>query len=82
MTSEHDPAGENNPTPQAPPAVASSPPPPTNIRYEIVCKTEKDRWDEIKPFVEVLGIALLAIYTAYTIKMYHGNKTAADAARE
>ena len=82
MTSERDPARENNPTPQPPPAVASSPPPPTNIRYEIICKTEKDRWDKIKPFVEVLGIALLAIYTAFTIKMYHANKMAADAARD
>jgi hypothetical protein len=37
-------------------------------------------WDKAKPYVECAGIFLLAIYTAYTIKMYHANQQAANAA--
>jgi hypothetical protein len=44
------------------------------------CNTKNPWWDEIKPFVEIIGVGLLAVYTAYTIKMYHANKEAADAA--
>jgi hypothetical protein len=42
--------------------------------------SEKNWWDKSKPFVEIVGLVLLAIYTAYTIKMYRANKQAADAA--
>jgi hypothetical protein len=47
---------------------------------EITCKIEKDWWDKTKPFVEMVGIALLFVYTLYTIKMYCANKRAANAA--
>jgi len=96
MTSESDPVRENNPAPNAAresdiqanhgnpdilPTPGVSSPPPTETHYKITCKAEKDWWDKLKPFVEILGIALLAIYTAYTIKMYRANKQAAEAAK-
>jgi Ca2+/Na+ antiporter len=37
-------------------------------------------WDKAKPYVECSGVLLLAIYTIYTIKMYHANQQAANAA--
>jgi len=37
-------------------------------------------WDKAKPFVEIAGLAILALYTTYTIKMYYANRDAADAA--
>jgi hypothetical protein len=37
-------------------------------------------WDRVKPYVEILGVCLLAVYTFFTIKMYYVNKEAADAA--
>jgi hypothetical protein len=52
----------------------------TPYHYEVTCKTEKNWWDKAKPFVELVGILLLAAYTVYTIKMYSVNKIAADAA--
>lgn len=39
-------------------------------------------WRRAKPFVEIAGVLLLAIYTCYTIKMYGANEKAADAAKE
>jgi hypothetical protein len=47
---------------------------------KVTCRIEKNWWDKTKPFVEVAGIVLLAIYTFYTIKMYCSNKKAAEAA--
>jgi hypothetical protein len=47
---------------------------------EITCKTEKTKWDRIKPFVEVTGVLLLFVYTLYTIKMYCANQKSANAA--
>lgn len=35
---------------------------------EVTCKTEKNWWDSIKPWVEMAGILLLMVYTGYTIK--------------
>lgn len=49
--------------------------------YGMSRKAERHWWDKIKPFVEIFGIFLLAIYTAYTIKMYCANQKAADAAK-
>ena len=49
---------------------------------EITYKQEKDWWDEIKPFIEIAGIILLAVYTGYTIKMYCANKKSANAATD
>jgi hypothetical protein len=67
--------------PEVPPAPAHSQLPPTHATCQITCKTEKDWWDKIKPFLEMAGVVLLAIYTGYTIKMYCANKKAADAAK-
>src|SRR5262249_44942898 len=39
------------------------------------------RRERIKRRVEYCGVALLAVYTLYTIKMYSANKEAADAAK-
>jgi hypothetical protein len=38
-------------------------------------------WEKIKPYVELVGVCLLAIYTGFTIAMYFANKRAADAAK-
>ena len=97
MDSESEPVRDNNPTPHAQgeadnqtdqtrpdmPRAASIPPaPPAKAHCEITCKTEKDCWDHVKTGAELLGIVLLAVYTAYTIKMYCANKKAAEAAKQ
>jgi len=96
MTSKSKPIGENKPTPKTAgeskkqpnqpeipvpltPTPESQCQPPRN-HCEITYKTEKGWWDKTKPFVEMAGILLLAVYTLYTIKMYRANKKAADAA--
>jgi len=96
MTSESEPIRKSDPapntggkpntqTPQSKPDIPRTPgipsPPPSKTHYEITCKTEKDLWDHIKTGAEILGIILLGVYTAYTIKMYCANKEAADAAK-
>lgn len=70
MSSED--VSENKPTPDT-----SRKP---DSHCENTCKTEKNWWDKCKPFVELVGIGLLAVYTAYTIKMYCANNRAANAA--
>ena len=55
---------------------------PTHAHCQTTCKTEKDWWDKIKPVLEIAGIGLLAVYTAYTIRMYRANKQSADAATQ
>jgi hypothetical protein len=55
--------------------------PPTKTHCEITCKIEKGFWDHVKTGAEIFGIVLLAIYTAYTIKMYCVNKITATAAK-
>jgi len=86
---------ENNPTQdtnresdvQASHSIPNIPPtpsvpclPPAHPHCEITCKTEKNWWDDWKPFVEIGGVVLLGIYTGFTILMYCANKKAADAA--
>ncbi len=44
------------------------------------CEGHKGRWDKVKPWVEAFGVALLFVYTFYTIKMYCANRDAANAA--
>jgi hypothetical protein len=70
-----------NPNPTIPPTLRTPQLPPTHPHYEITCKPEKDWWEKFKPFVELGGLILLAVYTGYTIKMYCANKQAADAAK-
>ena len=70
--------GESDPRRSQEPA---EPPPPTPPHWEIICKAEKNWWDERKPFVEIGGVVLLAVYTCFTILMYFANKTAANAAK-
>jgi len=55
--------------------------PPSHPHCEITNKTQKDWWDKWKPFAEIGGVFLLAIYTGFTILMYCANKKAADAAK-
>src|SRR5208337_301423 len=43
--------------------------------------SEKNWWDKIRPYVELGGVGLLAVYTAFTIAMYFANKKSADAAQ-
>ncbi len=70
----------SDPKPNIPLRLSGSSLPPSKPHCEITCKTEKNWWDKLKPFVEIAGAILLAVYTGYTIKMYHANKQAADAA--
>jgi hypothetical protein len=96
MPLESEPVRENNPapntggktdtqTPQSNPDIPRTPSvpsfPPSKTHYEITCKAEKDFWNHVKTVAEIIGIILLAVYTAYTIKMYRVNKQAADAAK-
>jgi hypothetical protein len=71
---------------ETPPPVAIT---PTSVKSdgqkpphhcEITYEVEKDWWEKTKPFLEIAGILLLAVYTFYTIKMYCANKKSADAA--
>jgi hypothetical protein len=55
---------------------------PSRTQLAITGTPEKSWWDKFKPFVEMAGIALLAIYTAYTIGIYYAAKDSADAARD
>jgi hypothetical protein len=71
-----------NRNPGVAPTTPSSQLPPSHAHHKIACETEKDWWDKHKRWAELLGIILLAIYTGYTIKMYHANKESADAAKD
>jgi hypothetical protein len=77
--SEHQPQPTN---PQVPFASGESDSQKGKAQYEITCKTEKTWWNSFKPIAEMVGIVLLGIYTAYTIKMYCANLTAANAAKK
>ncbi len=96
MTSESEPIRKNNQTPNTggkpdtqtpqgnkdiPRTSSVSSSPPSKTHCEITCKTEKNFWDHVKTGAEIIGIILLGVYTAYTIKMYGANKIAADAAK-
>jgi hypothetical protein len=93
MTSESDPIPKNELTSDAGRAdvqdsansgisqTSGIAPPPTKRDCQITLKSEKGFWDNVKTGAEIFGIVLLAVYTVYTIKMYHANKTAADAAK-
>jgi hypothetical protein len=56
--------------------------PPAETHCKITCQTEKDWWDKFKKWPEILGVIALVVYTAYTIKMYHATKLAAEAAHD
>jgi hypothetical protein len=71
----------SHPEPEVAPAFPRSPLPPTKAHGEITCKTKRNWWDRCKPFAEIVGIVLLAIYTGYTIRMYGANRDSADAAK-
>jgi hypothetical protein len=45
-------------------------------------KSPSNWWDRAKPWVELGGVILLAIYTGFTIAMYFANKKSADAAKQ
>ena len=38
---------------------------------------EKNWWDNVKPFVEIAGIALLVVYTGFTVAIFFTNNKAA-----
>jgi hypothetical protein len=64
----------SNPKPEITPAPARPQLPPTHTHCQITCKQEKNWWDRWKPFVELGGVLLLAVYTGYTIKIYLTNQ--------
>jgi hypothetical protein len=68
--------------PEIPPTVTCPQLPPSHANCQITCKQEKNWWDKGKPFVELCGIILLAVYTGYTIKIYRANHEAAIAAHD
>jgi hypothetical protein len=63
---------ENNPAPDAS-TKADHQPSNTDpkIHYQITCTQKQTWWDKWKPFVEMVGIILLAVYTGFTIKQVH-----------
>lgn len=71
----------NQGNPDIPVSPRMPPLPPSETRYEITCKHDKDKWDKFKERAEVFGILVLVVYAIYTIKMYYANKEAADAAK-
>jgi hypothetical protein len=56
-------------------------PPPPNSKRENACKEEKHWLDYVTFGLELLGLIVLCIYAAYTIKIYCANRDAADAAQ-
>jgi len=58
------------PKPELPSVSAKPKPEPAEAHDQITCKTEKNWWDKAKPFVEISGIALLALYTGFTVGSY------------
>jgi hypothetical protein len=90
MTSNRDPIGPDAESggrvadykPDIPVAPGASALPLSQTPHRITGNPGKDWWDKTKPFAEMAGIALLAVYTGYTIMMYYANKEAADAAKK
>jgi hypothetical protein len=73
-------AEEKEPPPDIQTAGGVPNPPPTVTHEYITHKPERDWWDTVRPYVEISGAVLLAVYTFFTIKMYCANKQSADAA--
>jgi hypothetical protein len=59
----------DHPKPEIAHTLSPSELPPSHAYGHVACKQEKNWWDKAKPFVEIAGIALLALYTGYTIKL-------------
>jgi len=68
--------------PNIPRGLSVSTPPPAKARQQITYKIEKTGWEKFKDAVEMIGIAVLIVYTIFTIKMYFVNKKAAQAAED
>ena len=95
MASDSEPVRENNQAPntegktnkqpdhaEIPVQPITAPKPerqPAKYHCEITCKTEKNWWSKTKPYVEIAGVLLLAVYTAYTIKIFCATKRATEA---
>jgi hypothetical protein len=60
----------NETGPSLNPALGESKPYPSECHYKVSCKTEKNWWDKLKPWVEIAGIGLLALYTGFTIATF------------
>jgi hypothetical protein len=56
-------------------------PPPPEPECKHPCKEKKHWLDYVTFGLELLGLIVLCIYAAYTIKIYCANKKAADAAK-
>jgi len=54
---------------------------PAEAQQRSASAPEKNWWDKAKPWIEFVGVSLLAIYTGFTIAMYFANKESADAAK-
>lgn len=82
---QHDNSKDNRAGP--PPEIVVKPimslPPAIQAYYETEQHERpiRNKRERIKRTFEYCGVALLALYTAYTIKMYYANKEAADAAK-
>ena len=68
------------PKPHASPIAGVPYSPPSVTNHHITYQPEKGWWDKIRPFIEIGGAALLAVYAFFAIRMYGVNKQAADAA--
>lgn len=56
-------------------------PEPAKSEQHSTTAPQKEWWDKAKPWVELIGVVLLAIYTGFTIAMYFANNKSADAAK-
>ena len=72
----------DNPKNRITPTPSEPGPHPAECKQQITCETKRHWWDKAKPYVELGGVLLLAIYTGFTIAMYFANKKAADAAKD
>jgi hypothetical protein len=80
---EQEPANQRSETPAQirDPATELEPPPP-HTKCTHACKEKKHWLDYVTFGLELLGLVVLCIYAAYTIKIYCANQQAANAAHD
>jgi hypothetical protein len=75
-------AQQSEPKAQIVPAATELELPPPKPECEHPCKERKHWLDYVTFGLELLGLVVLCVYAAYTIKIYCANRDAADAATE
>jgi hypothetical protein len=70
----------DSPIDQVSGAGAEPEPPIAQSKGNKTSNKERDWFDYTKGVLEIIGLAVLCVYTAYTVKIFRANKSAADAA--